>query len=126
VRGIVIRPCAVYGGSFGAGNNLLRFFEKAKQEKIVLNSRIDIFLLTSFLFFFPSCKDGLKGQRWNWVHVQDLADAYVRAAKRSHVVAGEAFNIVSESSPTYEEALRAAAGVAGFKGMSSLSLSHPI
>jgi len=67
--------------------------------------------------------DGLKDQRLNWVHVTDLADAYVRAAKRSHIVAGEDFNIVSESSPTYEEALRAAVAVAGFKGMSSHSMS---
>jgi len=58
VRGIVIRPCAVYGGSFGAGNNLLRFFEKAKQEKIVLNSNEISSASYSFLSFCLLVKMG--------------------------------------------------------------------
>ena len=39
VRGIVIRPGYVYGGSSGKGNTLSVFFEKAKQDKIVIQSK---------------------------------------------------------------------------------------
>lgn len=97
VRGIVIRPGFVYGGASGAGNHLTNFFSNAEKDKIVLNNT-------------------LKNQRWNWIHVVDLADSYVRAAKQSHTLKGEAFNIVSTSSPTYEQITLAAAKVAGFKG----------
>jgi len=65
---------------------------------------------------FSQNRDGVKSQRWNWVHVVDLADAYVKAVKKSHSIAGEAFNIVSDSSPTYEQGLLAVAKIAGFKG----------
>ena len=58
----------------------------------------------------------LKRQRWSWTHVVDLADAYVRAVKRSHSLKGEVFNIISYSSPTFEEITLAAAKIAGFKG----------
>jgi len=97
VRGIVLRPGAVYGGSSGNGNNLLRFFTNGDKDKLSINHV-------------------LKSQRWNWVHVVDLADAYVRAARQSHAVKGEAFNIVADSTPTYEEIFIAAARMAGFKG----------
>jgi len=59
----------------------------------------------------------LKSQRWNWIHIEDLADAYVMAAKQSHAVKGEAFNLVADPSPTYEEVCLAASRVAGFKGL---------
>ena len=39
VRGIVIRPGYVYGGSSGAGNHLSEFFAKANQDKIVIPSK---------------------------------------------------------------------------------------
>jgi len=70
----------------------------------------------NFLISNSFFEDQLKDKRWNWVHVQDLADAYVRAAKNSHSVAGEIFNIVSESSPTVGQLTLATARVAGFKG----------
>jgi len=97
VRGIVIRPGFVYGGAAGAGNHLLSYFSNGSKDKIVLNN-------------------DLKHKRWTWVHNADLADAYVRAAKLSHAVRGEAFNIVGDSSPTYEELTLATARAAGFKG----------
>jgi len=97
VRGIVLRPGFVYGGASGAGNHLVSFFENGKKDKIVLNN-------------------DLKKKRWSWIHVVDLADAYVRTVKLSHTLKGEAFNIVSNTSPTYEEITLAAAKIAGFKG----------
>lgn len=95
VRGIVIRPGFVYGGATGAGNHLANFF--TPKEKIVINNN-------------------LKDKRWNWIHVADLADAYVRAAKKTHAIKGEAFNIVSDSSPTYEQITTATARISGYKG----------
>lgn len=97
LRGIVIRPGFVYGGASGAGNHLTNLVEAAKKDKIVLNNE-------------------LKLRRWNWIHVVDLADAYVRVAKHSHSLKGEDFNIVSDSSPTFEQITLAAAKIAGFKG----------
>jgi len=98
VRGIVIRPGFVYGGATGAGNFLVSFFSNdASKDKIAINNE-------------------LKGKQWNWVHNADLADGFVRAARFSHLAKGEAFNIVGNSHPSYEEITRAAAKVAGFKG----------
>jgi len=97
VRGIVLRPGWVFGGPSGNGNHLVRFINRVAQDKIVIYN-------------------ALKSRRWNWVHVTDLADGYVRAAKQSHAVKGEVFNLVSDSSPPYEEIILAIAKVAGAKG----------
>jgi len=98
VRGIVLRPGFVYGGATGAGNFLASFFANdSSKDKIVLNNE-------------------LKGQRWPWVHIADLADGYVRTARNAHIVKGEAINLVSENAPSYEELTLAGAKVAGFKG----------
>jgi len=49
VRGIVIRPGYVYGGSSGAGNHLSEFFAKAKQDKIVIPSKYILSIYVSVL-----------------------------------------------------------------------------
>jgi len=72
-------------------------FENGSKDKIVLNNE-------------------LKSKRWSWIHIADLADAYIRIVKRSHSLKGEAFNIVSDSSPTYEQITLETAKIAGFKG----------
>jgi len=59
---------------------------------------------------------GRKEKRWSWVHVDDLADAYVRVAKAGHVVDGEIFDIAGPWSPTYEELRVTGAKAAGWKG----------
>ena len=75
--------------------------------------------LTAFWF------DGATGQqgfhvvgdgnnRWAMVHVDDLADAYLRAAEND--VRGEVFTVTDGSHTTIREMVTAVARVAGFKG----------
>jgi len=98
VRGIVLRPGFVFGGAAGAGNHLHGFFQKAStSDKIVI-------------------QNNLKDKRWNWIHVADLADGFIRAVKRASHLKGEAINLVSDSHPTYDEISHVTARVAGFKG----------
>lgn len=92
-RAIVVRPGCVYGGSGG---------------------------LTG-LFFDAAVKDGAPKivgdgeNRWTLVHVEDLADLYVRAIERAPE-AGGIFNAVDRSRETVLEMARAAARAAGGSG----------
>jgi nucleoside-diphosphate-sugar epimerase len=52
--------------------------------------------------------------RWAMVHVDDLADAYVRAADSG--LSGEVFNVTDRSRATLREMATAAAKAAGFVG----------
>jgi len=93
VRPIVIRPGCVYGGRGG---------------------------LTG-LWFDGATKDGAPkivgdgSNRWTLVHVEDLADLYVRAIE-SAPAAGGLFNAVDRSRETLLEMARAAAIAAGASG----------
>lgn len=92
INGVVIRPGFVYGysGSF-----------------------------SSYLFNITGDTLVIKGKRerkWSWVHVDDLAQAYVLAVKRIHAARGEVFNITSPSAPTWEELNLRAAKLVGFTG----------
>lgn len=93
VRAIVLRPGCVYGGSGG---------------------------LTG-LFFDGATKDGAPrivgdgANRWTLVHVEDLADLYVRAVERAPEPGG-VFNAVDRSRETVLEMARAAALAAGASG----------
>jgi len=88
VRGLVIRAGCVYGGAGG---------------------------LTAPWFAKPG--GGVVGDgrnRWTMVHVDDLADAYVRAAESG--LGGEIFNVTDRSRFTVVELATAAARAAGYKG----------
>jgi nucleoside-diphosphate-sugar epimerase len=87
VRGLVIRAGCVYGG---AGSLTAPWF--AKPGAIVGDGR----------------------QRWAMVHLDDLADAYVRAAERN--LASEIFNVTDRSRFTVLELATAAARAAGYNG----------
>jgi nucleoside-diphosphate-sugar epimerase len=92
VHGLVIRPGDVYGGSGG---------------------------LTAQWFAGPSAGQlptvvGDGQNRWPMVHVDDLAELYVRAAELAP--AGEIFNASDRSRSTVLELATAAARVAGFTG----------
>ena len=89
VRGLVIRPGCVYGG---AGGLTAPWFAKPGEAAVVGDGR----------------------QRWTMVHVDDLADAYVRAAESG--LAGEIFNVTDRSRFTVLELATAAARAAGYKG----------
>jgi len=94
VRGVVLRPGFVYGTSGGFFGPQL-FGIKENDELVII---------------------GRKEKRWSWVHVEDVADAFVRVAKVGHAVDGEVFDIAGPWAPTYEEFRVAAAKAAGWKG----------
>jgi len=94
VNGIVIRPGWVFGGSGGPyGNDMFQ-----NPEKIVLRGKNH-------------------NRRYSWIHVDDLAEAYVAAAHKSAAARGLIFNIVNGvDAPVHSELLLKAARLYGFKG----------
>jgi nucleoside-diphosphate-sugar epimerase len=101
VRSLVIRPGCVYGG---AGGLTARWFAE--------------FAAPPFGSPSPLVERGSGGEagrnRWTMVHLDDLADAYVRAAESG--LAGEIFNVTDRSRFTVLELASAAAQAAGYKG----------
>jgi len=87
VRGLVIRAGCVYGGAGG---------------------------LTAQWFAKPGAVVGDGRNRWTMVHLDDLADAYVRAAGCG--LGGEIFNVTDRSRFTVLEMATAAARAAGYQG----------
>ncbi len=92
IRGIVIRPGCVYGRQ---GSIMNSWFEGAYKERAL-----------------KVIGDG--ANRWSIVHVDDLAQGYVRAAESG--LGREIFNIVDGSRNTATEMARAAARAAGYTG----------
>jgi nucleoside-diphosphate-sugar epimerase len=91
IRPIVIRPGTVYGGK---GGPIARWFEQATKEGVI-----------------KIVGDG--SNRWAMVHVNDLADAYLRAAESN--LSGEIFNIVDRSRFTVLENVQAIGKTVGIK-----------
>lgn len=92
LKTLVLRPGCVYGGS---GSLTAAWFESAEAggaARIV----------------------GEGANRWAMVHVADLADAYVRAARSGF--GGEVFNVTDRSRFTVLECARAASRAAGKEG----------
>jgi nucleoside-diphosphate-sugar epimerase len=92
VRGIVLRPGCVYGKSGGMTGNWFEGAHKKKEMTVVGDGR----------------------NRWAMVHVDDLADAYVRAAQSG--LSGEVFNVTDRSRDTVGEMAAAAARAAHYSG----------
>jgi nucleoside-diphosphate-sugar epimerase len=92
VRGIVLRPGCVYGK---AGSMTGAWFEGAYKKK-------DLTVV------------GDGKNRWAMVHVDDLADAYVRAAQSG--LSGEVFEVTDRSRDTVGDMAAAAARAAGYPG----------
>jgi len=55
----------------------------------------------------------LQDKRWSWVHVDDLAQAYVRAAQNRGAATGQIFDVGEPHGPQFEELLRAAKAYTG-------------
>ncbi len=92
VRGIVLRPGCVYGKS---GSMTGTWFEGAHKNKDV-----------------SVVGDGRN--RWAMVHVDDLAEAYLRVAQSG--LSGEVFNVTDRSRHSVGEMAAAAARAAGYAG----------
>ncbi|MFP2930128.1 NAD-dependent epimerase/dehydratase family protein [Pyxidicoccus sp. 3LG] len=90
VRGVVLRPATVYGR---AGSLTAMWFQGAVEGDVRVFG------------------DG--ANHWATVHVEDLADAYVRAAERN--VAGEVFLLADGSRPRVRDLVDAVVKAAGGK-----------
>lgn len=90
VRGLVIRPGCVYGGRGGLTGMWFEAAEKGELRVI-----------------------GNGHNRWALVHVEDLADAYVRLTESG--LSREVFNITDRSRATVNEMAQAVVGAAGGK-----------
>ena len=58
--------------------------------------------------------DSEKG--WSWVHISDLAEAYVRVAESGAAIDGEIFCIADEQRPKCVEVMQACLKAAGYEG----------
>lgn len=92
VRGLVIRPGCVYGRQGGLTGIWFKGAHVDKALKVVGNGN----------------------NRWAMVHVDDLADGYVRLAESG--LTGEVFNLVDRSRATVGEMARYVACAAGYEG----------
>jgi nucleoside-diphosphate-sugar epimerase len=92
VRGLVVRPGCVYGGPGGMTGDWFGPAFERKALSIVGDGR----------------------NRWATVHIDDLADGYLRAGESG--LSKEVFNLVDPSRATVEEMASAAARAAGFSG----------
>jgi nucleoside-diphosphate-sugar epimerase len=89
VRGIVLRPGCVYGKAAGLTGDWFAASERNEPVSVVGDGR----------------------NRWAMVHLDDLADAYVRAAESN--LRGEVLNVTDRSRNTVGDMVRAAARAAG-------------
>jgi len=95
VEGVVIRPPWVYGND--SGRYMTSWWEP--------NSKGEIEIL------------GNPDKSWSWVHVDDLADAYVRVIGASKsLVAGEVFDVADDTRGTFLQIRVAMAKAAGIEG----------
>ncbi|KAG9285049.1 hypothetical protein G9A89_009860 [Geosiphon pyriformis] len=58
---------------------------------------------------------GVPNLRWSLVHVDDIADAYLRVVKNADLVKGHIFNITNNQSESVSDCLEAVARVTGYK-----------
>jgi nucleoside-diphosphate-sugar epimerase len=91
-RGIVVRPGCVYGGPGGLTGMWFEAASSGGPVRVVGDGR----------------------NRWTMVHVDDLAEGYVRLAESA--ASGEVFNLTDRSRSTVAEMAEAAARVAGHRG----------
>lgn len=94
-RKVVLRPGFMYGMD-GRSSISGRWFGMGQQGKAIYRG------------------DRAKG--WSWVHISDLAEAYVRVAESGAAIDGEIFCIADEQRPTCVEVMQACLEATGYKG----------
>jgi len=105
VHGIVIRPGFVYGFAGGNGGSHSVDIFNFEHGKIVIKGR--------------------KDKSWSWVHIYDLARAYLLAVQHFNAASGQIFDIASPDPPTYEVLRKKAAAIAGYKDAEVVQLPVP-
>jgi nucleoside-diphosphate-sugar epimerase len=91
-RGVVVRPGCVYGRQGGLTEMWFDGPDKGRQLQVI----------------------GDGNNRWAMVHVDDLAEGYLRVAESG--LAGEVFNLTDHSSATLGEMAAAVARATGYTG----------
>jgi len=94
VEGVVVRPGWVYGGTGGSYIPHWFGYDNEKGE-------VEVF--------------GNPDRYWSWVHIVDLADAFLRLAEAGKNVVGEIFDVSDSSRVTVAEARLLYAKAAGLK-----------
>ena len=94
VDGIVIRPSLVYGRS---GSILSTLFGAAQSEQELV---------------WP----GTKGGRWALVHIDDVADAFLRIAEAGPICKGLVFDVSNDASESVDDILEAVVRLSGATG----------
>lgn len=94
-RKVVLRPGFMYGLD-GHSSVSATWFQMGEQGKAIYRG------------------DREKG--WSWVHINDLAEAYVRVAESGAVIDGEIFCIADEQRPKCVEVMQACLKAAGYEG----------
>jgi len=103
---VVVRPGWVYGLSGGNGNALYFNQVDVKNKKVVIKGR--------------------KDKTYSWIHVNDLANAYVRiCAHPESKLSGQVFNFNAKDFPTYEQILLAASKAAGIENPTVIQVAAP-
>ncbi|KAJ7160314.1 hypothetical protein C8R46DRAFT_1001522 [Mycena filopes] len=93
VNGIVVRPALLYGR---AASLLAPLFESASQGRVV----------------WP----GTPGGRYAVIHVDDLADLYVRVAEKASLVGGKIFDAANPNTESVDDLLQRLVQVSGAEG----------
>lgn len=94
-RKVVLRPGFMYGMD-GHSSVSGMWFEMGQKGKAIYRG------------------DAEKG--WSWIHISDLAEAYVRVAESGAAIDGEIFCVADEQRPKCLEVMRACLRAAGFEG----------
>ncbi len=94
-RKVVLRPGFMYGLD-GHSSVSGTWFEMGEQRKAIYRG------------------DPEKG--WSWVHINDLAEAYVRVAESGAAIDGEIFCIADEQRPKCVEVMQACLKATGYEG----------
>lgn len=92
---VVLRPGFMYGLD-GKSSITRMWFEMGEQGKAIYRG------------------DRQKG--WSWVHVRDLASAYVRVVESGKAIDGEVFCIANEQRPKCLEVMQACLSATGYQG----------
>jgi nucleoside-diphosphate-sugar epimerase len=103
VRTVVVRPGFMYGCD-GHNSMAARWFAMAGSEPVVFRG------------------DREKG--WSWIHIADLARAYVLVAEASRAIDGEVFCLADEQRPKVLDVMQACLSVANHK--SGLVFGDPV
>ena len=94
-RKVILRPGFMYGLD-GHSSVSGTWFEMGEQKKPIYR--------------------GDRDKGWSWVHISDLAEAYVRVAESGAAIDGEIFCIADEQRPKCVEVMQACLEATGYEG----------